>query len=100
MNAPILAVEAALDALDTAIRVADAQAIFAASEALAVAVRALDASPMTGSRSADLATLTNLLIRLDAMAIEVNLHSGWTRQRIDSLADLRGQRQLASHRYC
>ncbi len=100
MTATVLDVETAIESLGTAIRAADARAIFAASEGLAVAVRELEASAITITSAADLAEISDLISKLDALAIETNLHSGWTRQRIDSLADLRGQRHVVTQRYC
>lgn len=100
MNARFPAVEGALQALAAAIHAADAGAIFAASEALAVAVNQIDVTATDRSGRQELNALADLLAQLDALSIEVNLHSGWTRQRIDSLAELRGQRRLMTDRYC
>jgi hypothetical protein len=100
MNARFPAVETALQALATAIRAADASAIYAASEALALAVAEIDVAATDRSGRQEIHALDDLLAQLEALSIEVNLHSGWTRQRIDSLAELRGQRHLVSGRYC
>ena len=100
MNARLPGVETALQALATAIRAVDAPAIYAASEALAVAIAEIDVSTTDRSGRQELNALAGLLAQLDALSIEVNLHSGWTRQRIDSLAELRGQRHLMPGRYC
>lgn len=100
MNARFPAVEGALQALAAAIHAVDAGAIVAASEALAVAVNEIDVAATDRSGRQQLDALADLLAQLDALSIEVNLHSGWTRQRIDSLAELRGQRRLMTGRYC
>lgn len=100
MNARFPEVEGALQALASAIRAVDVQAIHAASEALAVAIAEIDITSMDRSDRQEINALADLLAQLDALSIEVNLHSGWTRQRIDSLAELRGQRHLMPGRYC
>jgi hypothetical protein len=100
MSARFPAVETALQGLATAIRAVDAPAIHTASEALALAISEIDISMIDRSGRREIDALADLLAQLDAVSIEVNLHSGWTRQRIDSLAELRGQRHLMPGRYC
>ena len=88
-------IEAVLDCqtdLITAIDTQDAGAIVRASEALAAAVSKLryvdhwPADPLAAER------LRAVLRQNQAAAIRINLMAHWTRQKIDRLADLRGQR--------
>lgn len=88
-------IEAVLDCqtdLITAIDAQDAGAIVRASEALAAAVSKLrhvdnwPADPLAAER------LRAALRQNQAAAIRINLMAHWTRQNIDRLADLRGQR--------
>ncbi|MDX2208888.1 MAG: hypothetical protein SFV20_00865 [Sphingopyxis sp.] len=100
MNPHLPAMETALEGLATAIRTFDAPAIHTASEALAVAVSGIDGAFVDRLGRPDLDKLADFIARLQTLSMEVNLHSQWTRQRIDSLADLRGQRHLKSGLYC
>lgn len=76
-----------IDAIDAQ----DAPAIVRASEALAAAVAQLrdadgwPADPLVADR------LRDALRKNQAAAIRINLMAHWTRQRIDRLAELRGQ---------
>ena len=88
-------IEAVLDCqtdLITAIDTQDAGAIVRASEALAAGVSKLryvdnwPADPLAAER------LRVALRQNQAAAIRINLMAHWTRQKIDRLADLRGQR--------
>lgn len=92
MTMDVQPIDAALDALAAAIQAADAAAIHAASAALAVAVQRMDGG--------DADALATVLARLEALSITVNLHNSWTRQRLDSLNELRAGRGLTGHRYC
>ena len=100
MNAHFPAMEAALEGLATAIRALDAPAIHAASEALAVAVSGINSAIADRLDRRELDELAAFMARLQTLSMEVNLHSQWTRQRIDSLADLRSQRHLKTGLYC
>jgi hypothetical protein len=101
MSDAVLETEAALQALGAAINKPDAQAIIAASEALAVAVSRLSAAtPRVHDDRRQYDAITDMLAQLDLLARQVNIHGGWTRQRIDSLTELRRNGQLMKHRYC
>lgn len=100
MNANFPAMEAALEGLATAIRTLDAPAIHAASEALAVAVGGIDGAFTGRLDRHERDKLAAFMARLQTLSMEVNLHSQWTRRRIDSLSDLRSQRHLKTGLYC
>ena len=90
----------ALDALGTAVRIRDASAIFGASEALATAVSKAERATQRGAASQhDIATLSELLASLQTLGMEVNMHAGWTRHRIDKLTEFRGQTHLIAAKY-
>jgi hypothetical protein len=100
MNAHFPAMEAALEGLATAIRTHDAPAIHAASEALAVAVSGIAGAVADRLDRHERDELAAFMARLQTLSMEVNLHRQWTRQRIDSLADMRSQHHLKTGLYC
>jgi hypothetical protein len=82
----ITAQTALIAALDTR----DAGAIETATHALAEAAAALRAQDSWREGSALRERLGHALKQTDAARIRVNYLSNWTRQRIDSIAELRG----------
>lgn len=100
MSPALQEVRQTLDALGAAVRLRDAPAIISASEALATSVsRTRQATLQRGGDSRDSVALSELLAELETLGIEVNMHTAWTRQRIDKLAEFRGQTHLVAARY-
>lgn len=91
MNPHFALVGAELRKLDDAIAAQDAGAIIAASETLAAAVARLYAAPLSAAEARQAPTLlADLLGQMNGSSIKVNMLANWNRQRIDSMAKLRG----------